>query len=153
MSNSSHTHPACCTYPPYAPLLWTSISSWLLCGNSLVCGCLSSWCISFSFFFVAQFYACPNNGITFPTRLLLIASPLHTSLHCGRLFLVGCCVSRCWLAAIQRQWSIFFCIVWIAAPNNGAVSPHTLSHPCASNQTFPLPLLPTTGWLLVMVAT
>ena len=45
---------------------------------------------------------------------------------------------------------IFF-IVWIAAPNDGTVTPHTLSHPCASTQTSPLPLPPTIGWLMVIV--
>ena len=36
-----------------------------------------------------------NDGITLPPRVLLVTPPLHTSLRCGCLFLVGCCVSCC----------------------------------------------------------
>ncbi len=90
----------------------------------------------------------------FPPCLLTGAHPLHTPLHCGRLFSVGCCVSHCQSAAVQRQrcilYSIFF-IAWVVAPNNGTVSPHVLSCRRASCQTYPLPLPPPIGWLLVTV--
>ena len=46
---SFHTPPACCISPPYSPLLQKPIFGWLLCGNSLVCGRLRPWCVSFSF--------------------------------------------------------------------------------------------------------
>ena len=35
-----------------------------------------------------------------PERPLLVAPPLHTPLHCGHLFLVGCCVEIDWSAAV-----------------------------------------------------
>jgi hypothetical protein len=44
----------------------------------------------------------------FPPRLLTSAHPLHTPLHHRHLFLVGCCVSHCQSAAVQRQQCISF---------------------------------------------
>ena len=67
----------------------------------------------FFIFFVAQFWSHHNNGIIFPTRLPLVAPHLHASLCCGRLFLVGCCVSRCQSRAIHRQRCISYIYFFI----------------------------------------
>jgi hypothetical protein len=81
----------------------------------------------------------------FPPCLLTGAHPLHTPLHCGRLFLVGCCVSRCQSSALQRQRCISFFIfcrsMIIRHP------PHTFRHNCVSSMMIPSPLTLTFGWL------
>ena len=65
--------------------------SWLLCGNSLVSGHLRPWCISFLLIFCCSIQH-PNNGITLPPCLPLVAPTLHSPLRCELLFSVGCCV-------------------------------------------------------------
>ncbi len=108
----------------------------------------------FSFYYLPTSNAPKTMVLHFPPCLPTGAHPLHTPLRWGRLFLVGCCVSHCQLAAVQRQrcilYIIFF-IAWVVAPNDGMVSPHALSCPRASTQTYPLPLPLPIGWLLVTV--
>ncbi len=80
------------------------------------------------------------------------AHPLHTPL-CGKhLFLVGCCVSRCRSAAVQRQRRVsffYFFAAWFATPKTIIRHPpHTFRPDPVSSIMIPSPLTPTFGWLL-----
>ncbi len=91
--------------------------------------------------------------LRFPPCLLTGAHALYTPLRRVRLFLVGCCVSRCWLAAIQRQWCIlyiFFSLFEFVTSNDWTPPPHTLQPPRPSSTTSILPRLPTTIWLFYL---
>ena len=64
----------------------------------------------------------------FPPCLPTGAHSLYTPLCRGHLFLVGCCVSRCWSAALQRQRCVsffYFFAAWFATPKRlYGVPPH-----------------------------
>ena len=46
-------------------------------------------------FYLLSNFQCPqHNDIALTPRLPLVAPPLHTPLHPGHLFLVGCCVEN-----------------------------------------------------------
>jgi hypothetical protein len=72
--------------------------------------------------------------LRFPPCLPTGAHPLYTLLRRGRLFLVGCCVSRCRSAAVQRQR----CILYIFFHRLNS-SPQTIGrrHPIHSNPHAP----------------
>ena len=82
---------------PYSPKLQTPIFGWLLCGNWFVCGCLRPWCISFSFFFVAQFLSqqwyhishTPPARRTSPPCVPLLWTPFFGWLLCEPLSIRG----------------------------------------------------------------
>jgi hypothetical protein len=62
----------------------------------------------------------------FPPCLPTGAHPLHTPFRCGHLFLVGCCVSCCRSAAVQRQQCISyfnFLPLDLPPPNDYTASP------------------------------
>ena len=93
----------------------------------------------------------PNDGIALPPHVPLVAYPLNSPLHCGCLFLVGCCVLVRQLAAnlCHRVFYIYhFCIAPFNITNDGTVFPHAL-HPqrVTSPDSLPPPM-PTLGWLL-----
>ena len=57
---------------------------------------------------------CPqNNGIALPPHLPLVATPLHTPLHPGHLFWVGCCVSNHQLASVKGH-DVFYIIYFLS---------------------------------------
>ena len=85
----------CCTSPPYSPLLRTPMFGRLLCGNWLVCGRLRPWCISFSFFFVAQlctpkqWYYTPPACCTSSPFFTPLWAPIFDWLLCEPLLISG----------------------------------------------------------------
>jgi hypothetical protein len=89
--------------------------------------------------------------LRFPPCLPTGALPLHTPLCYGRLFLVGCCVSSCRLAAIQRQRCIsflFFCCSICHPQMIIRHHPHTIHRNRVSSIMILSLLTPTFGWLL-----
>ncbi len=86
----------------------------------------------------------------FTPRLPTGAHPLHTPLCHGSLFLVGCCVSHCQLAAVQRQQCIsffFFCRSICYPQTIIRHPPHTFHRDHLSSMMIPSPLTSTFGWL------
>ncbi len=90
--------------------------------------------------------------LCFPPCLLTGAHPLHTPLHCRRLFLVGCCVNSCWSAAVQRQrcFFLFFCRSICHPQTIIRRPPHTFHRDCVSSIMIPSLLTPMFGWLLCL---
>ncbi len=88
----------------------------------------------------------------FPLCLPTGAHPLHTPLCRRRLFLVGCCVSSCRSAAVQRQRCVyffyFFAVLFATPKQLYGVPPHTFHCNCVSSIMIPSLLTPTFGWLL-----
>ncbi len=86
----------------------------------------------------------------FPPCLPTATHPLQTTLHRGCLFLVGCCVSRCRSAAVQRQRCISFFIFCRLICHPQTIirhPPHTFRRNCVSSMMIPSSLTPTFGWL------
>ena len=88
-----------------------------------------------------------------PPRVPLVAPPLHTSLHCKCLFLVGCCFSN-----IHRRLykaTTYFCI-YICSTLSSLPQTMVCCHPTRSVQVARPPNYPphrdcgllTFGWLL-----
>ncbi len=90
----------------------------------------------------------------FPLCLSTGAHPLHTPLDCRCLFLVGCWVSHCQSAAVQRQWCIshlkFFSCLICHPQSIIQRPPHTFCRDCISSIMIPSLLTPTFGWLLCL---
>ena len=88
--------PTCHTSLPYSPTLRTPIFGWLFCGNWFVCGRLRPLCISFYFFFVAQFLPqqwyhiphAPPARHTYPPYCPLFWTPIFGWLLCEPLSIV-----------------------------------------------------------------
>jgi hypothetical protein len=84
----------------------------------------------------------------FPPCLPTCAHPLHTPLRCGRLFLVGYCVSRCQSLAVQRQrisFFLFFCPSIFHPQTIIRHPPHTFRRNRISSMMIPSQLTPTFG--------
>jgi len=85
----------------------------------------------------------------FPTPL--VAPPLHTSLHHGCLFLVGCCVSDIHRRPYKAM--TYFCIFIFSTLNStpqtmGRRHPHKFRPGSTSSRISPSSLLWSFGWLL-----
>jgi hypothetical protein len=103
--------------------------------------------VYFFLFFLCCSFFCPNNGITFSTRLPLVSPLLHTSLCCGRLFLVGCCVTV--NRGPSKGNSVFHIHIFFHCLNShpkrwDSVTPHALP-PMRLHPKISLPLPPTFG--------
>jgi hypothetical protein len=111
--------------------------------------------LSSTIYFSFIHYICtllpPKQCYRTPPGVPLIAYPLHAPLRHGHLFLVGCCVLICQLAANLRHrvyYFHYFCVAPFDVPNNGTAFPHALHPPRATSPDSLSSLMPTLGWLL-----
>ncbi len=129
----------CCHTPTFIPLLHPLLLRACL---FLIGCCVSLYSIGHSsqqlcLFFFLSFYFAPSkkNGISLPSRPLLVSSPLNSPILYCRILLVGCRVLYHRLEAAESHDVCFYFLFFgvpFTAPNKWTVPPPTPPSPPAS---------------------